>query len=431
MKAAGRGRARRTQAVLVLALALAAGAAKADDFPLAPGDTVRLQVAGLEQFSTVASVSNDGSISLPRFGRVRAEGQTIDEVRATLQEMVGSITFRLFDASRLASVLEIAPSDVVLEIERYRDVPVLGLVATPGLVPFTAGMTVRAAIAAAGGIFRPEAGAGLDPSETAIRLAELSRMARTRAETLANIWRLKSSLGENPPAPSAAELGLDPEEADELMALQAQMLATANENQRDALAMFDSVDPLLAKRMQYLEEQQTQQAEALELDRQELARITELKDRGLVHLADRVQEMSRTQYLSEAQFLQTQGEIERLRIQRAQSDGERRKLATDQRQADLAALAEAKHALFELESQIAGTQHALALSATGSVPQATPLSLATEAVVHRGTADDAVELRPGMDGLVQPGDAIEVVITDAAAPTPEALGPASLTRAAP
>ena len=252
---------RRMQALLVLALALAlacaAGSARAVDYPLAPGDMVRLQVAGIEQFPTVAPGSNDGFVSLPHFGRVKAQGRRLEEVRTTLQEMVESITFRVFDASRLASILEVAPSDIVLEVERYRDVPVLGFVVMPGLIPFSPGMTVRSASAAAGGIFRQgPAGGGIDLPGAAMRLTEISRLMRGRAEALARIWRLESALGENQPAPSAAELGLDQEDADELLALQAEMLATANEGYRGTLKLLDSLDPLFAKRTQDLEEQQ-------------------------------------------------------------------------------------------------------------------------------------------------------------------------------
>jgi len=419
------------QAQLVLAFACAAGPARADDYPLAPGDMIRLQIAGIEQFSTVAPVSNDGFVSLPHFGRFKAQGRTIEEVRTTLQEMVGSITFRVFDASRVASILEVAPSDIVLEVERYRDVPVLGFVARPGLIPFSPGMTVRSAIAAAGGIFRQDlAGGGIDLPGAAMRLAEISRLMRGRAETLARIWRLESALGENQPAPSAAELGLDQEDADELLALQAEMLATANEGHRGTLKLLDSLDLLFAKRTQYLEEQQKYQAEALEVDRQELARIRKLEERGLVR-ANRVHEMSRTEYLSAAQLLRTQGEIERLRIQRAQSYGERRKLDSDRREADLAALAEARRALFELDSRISGAQSALALAAPGASPEAMSLfSMATEAVTHRGTGDEAVELRPGLDALVQPGDVIEIVIMYTTAPEPAKSRPASWAGAA-
>jgi polysaccharide export outer membrane protein len=361
---------------------------------------------------------------LPYFGRVKAQGMTVERVRTTLQEMVGSITYRVFEASTLASVLEVAPNDVVLEIERYRDVSVLGYVATPGMIPFSPGMTVRSAIAAAGGVFRQNAaaGGGTDLAETAMRLAEISRLTHARAGTRASVWRLESVLGENPPTPTAAELGLNQEQADELLALQAEMLATEDKNHREVLEMLDNLDVIFAKRTQYLEEQQKFQIQALEGDRNELARIRSLAERGLV-LADRVHEMTRTQYLSEAALLQTQGEVERLRIQRAQSDGERRKLDADRREAGLAELAEARRVLFELDSQISGMQSALALAAPGVSPNATSFAVTTEAVIHRGTGDEAAELRPGLDALVEPGDAIEIVITDTTAPEPAVGNP--------
>lgn len=426
------GALRRLQVMMLLGVICATGTASADSYPLAPGDVVRLQVAGIEHFSTVAPVSNDGFVSLPRFGRVRAQGRTVEEVRSTLQEMVGSITFRVFDASRLASVLEVAPSDVDLEIERYRDVPVLGLVTNPGLIPFSPGMTVRSAIAAAGGILRPDAaGGGMDASGIVVRLAEISRLSRARAETLAAIWRLESALGQEVPAPTAAELGLNQEDADELMALHTEMLAAANQKQREAFELLDSLDTLFAKRAQYLEEQQKRQEEALEVDRQELARITDLKERGLAHLTDRVYEMGRTLHLSEVQLLQNQIELERIRIQRAQSDGERRELSADRREADLAALAEARRVLFDLESQISGTRSALALAAPLASPESMSLSVVTEAVIHRGTGGEAIELRPAMDALVQPGDAIEIVTTDTISPDQAEVQPASLAGATP
>lgn len=419
----------RLQALLVLALACASGAARAEDYSLAPGDVVRLEVAGIEQFSTIAAVSNDGFVSLPYFGRVKAHGRTVEEVRTTLQDMVGSIAFRVFDASRLATVLDVAPSDVVLEVERYRDISVSGFVATPGLVPFSPGMTVRSAVAAAGGILRQDAAeGGIDLAGMAMRLAEIGRLSRARADTLANIWRLESELGENPPAPTAAELGLDPDDAEELLALHAEMLEIANESHGGSLELLDSLNLLFEKRTQYLEEQQKYQAEALESDRQELARIRALEQRGLV-LADRVHDMNRTRYLSEAQFLQTQAEIERLRIQHAQSNRERQELDSDRREEDLAALAKARLELSELDSQISGAQSALALSAPGTSPEAMSFSMATEAVIHRGTGAEVIELRPGLDALVRPGDAIEIVFTETTGPESEASRPAFETGA--
>src|SRR5690606_36050130 len=141
------------------------------------------------------------------------------------------------------SVLDVAPSDVTLEIERYRDVAVLGHVTSPGLLPFRHGLTVRSAIAAAGGIAHADpAQGGSDASATAMRMAEISRLARTRAETLAKIWRLEGALGEDAPTPTAADLGLDQQDADGLLALHGELLAVGKQKQREALELLDSLD---------------------------------------------------------------------------------------------------------------------------------------------------------------------------------------------
>ncbi len=406
---------RRVAALLsVLLVASAIAPASADDYTLAPGDEVRLQVAGIEQFSATAQIANDGFVALPRFGRVDTQGKTVEEVLAILQDRVGSITFRVFDSSGLASVREITANDIGLQVARYRDVPVLGSVAKPGLIPFSPGMTVRAAIAAAGGILRMNAAVdGVDASTTALRLGEIRRLINARAEKLAEIWRIEKSLGEPRPAPSVAELGIDAKDADELLALQTRILSAADEDQDKSLELLDNIDQLSVERMKSLEEQLKLQAQTLDIDSSELARIKALLDRGLV-VSDRVHELSRMQYLSQAQLLQTQGELERLRIQRKQAEDDRRKVESDRRAKDLAALADARRDLSDLNSQLSGRQMSLALASPATTDTLSPLVV--EAVVHRGTGAGAGEMRLDLDALVQPGDVIEIILRVAAAP---------------
>lgn len=111
-------------------------------YKLGPGDQIKVTVFGADDLSGEFPVSDTGTAVLPLIGEVKAAGLTPRELEAAIR-------------SKLAGGYLKDPK-VSIQIMNFRPVYVLGEVAKPGDHPYVPGMTVRSAIALAGG-FTPRA----------------------------------------------------------------------------------------------------------------------------------------------------------------------------------------------------------------------------------------------------------------------------------
>lgn len=107
------------------------------DYRLGPADKIRVIVFGEPDLSGEFSVNGRGQLSLPLLGDVGAEGRTIDEVRESIA--AGLSEGYVVDARVAAEVIE------------YRPYYVLGEVGAPGEYPYSVGISVFKAVAAAEG----------------------------------------------------------------------------------------------------------------------------------------------------------------------------------------------------------------------------------------------------------------------------------------
>jgi polysaccharide export outer membrane protein len=104
---------------------------------LAPGDKIRVNVFGEDKLSGDFQISNDGDISLPLAGTIKAAGLT----KAEMEQQI---------ATNLKSKYLRDPR-VTVDVISYRPFYVLGEVKNPGEYPFRSGLNVLSAIAIAGG----------------------------------------------------------------------------------------------------------------------------------------------------------------------------------------------------------------------------------------------------------------------------------------
>ncbi len=109
-----------------------------DAYKLGPGDILQLSVFGVADFARRVTVNIDGNISVPFLGELHGEGLTIHDLRVAL-------TDGLTKDGRIQS------ADVSVEIVELRPFYISGDVSRPGAVPYRPGLTVRHAIALAGG----------------------------------------------------------------------------------------------------------------------------------------------------------------------------------------------------------------------------------------------------------------------------------------
>ena len=134
--------------IIVLALTLASvpGPARAGEEPresrqielkLAPGDTVKVTTFGMPSLTGEFIISDEGTIAFPLVGNVQAAGAKASDIQKAL-------------TAGLSAGYVNVPS-VSVEVSKYRPIYILGEVGKPGEYPYSHGLTVREAVAKAGG----------------------------------------------------------------------------------------------------------------------------------------------------------------------------------------------------------------------------------------------------------------------------------------
>ncbi|HLJ62530.1 MAG TPA: polysaccharide biosynthesis/export family protein [Stellaceae bacterium] len=137
--------------VLVIALPIAACSSQGSDLPplestgsgvdsqyrLGAGDKLRIQVLGADDLTGEYGVSDNGTISSPLIGEVKAAGLT----RAELEKAM---------AKKLAEGYIKNPR-VSVTVLTYRPFYIFGEITKPGEYPYASGMRVQNAVALAGG----------------------------------------------------------------------------------------------------------------------------------------------------------------------------------------------------------------------------------------------------------------------------------------
>lgn len=106
-------------------------------YTLDTGDVLRVTVYGDENLSDQYRVDDSGAIALPLVGSVPVRGSTTQEVTRRITAALSGGYMR--------------SPDVAVEVAEYRPFFIQGEVASSGQYPYVYGMTVRAAIATAGG----------------------------------------------------------------------------------------------------------------------------------------------------------------------------------------------------------------------------------------------------------------------------------------
>jgi len=140
----------RRWAVLGMAWGLAGCAPTGSDLPplpppvdtgayhLGPGDRVRVLVYEDKELSDTFAIGDDGIISLPLAGAVKASGETTGQLADAI-------------AAHLTERGMIKDPSVAVEVAAYRPIFILGEVNHPGQYAYEPGMTVVAAVSLAGG----------------------------------------------------------------------------------------------------------------------------------------------------------------------------------------------------------------------------------------------------------------------------------------
>ncbi len=195
---------RRTFAASAALLLAFAGSPARAEYRISAGDTLEVTALSIPGFKQEATVGIDGTVMVPLLGEVPAIGLTVAELRKALQKALPAKAVRQRNADGRESIAVIEPDEIGVRIAKYQPVYLSGDVTKQGEHPFHPGMTVRQAVALAGGYnllrFRME-----NPVvESANLRAEYDAVWASIARESANVWRLKAIIAGARPDKAAA-----------------------------------------------------------------------------------------------------------------------------------------------------------------------------------------------------------------------------------
>jgi polysaccharide export outer membrane protein len=308
--------------------------ATSESYRLGTGDVVELVVAGVPDLKQRALVNLDGEVAFALLGLCKAAGLTLRELRSEVAVGLASKFYYSRAADGREVAVTIRPEDVSVGLVEYRPVVVSGDVQRPGELPFRAGMTVRHAVAVAGGygISRPRS---RDPEAEAIELkSEYEALWLELIKEKLRVARLEAEMN------GAAELNVSQLPGDTASTTFAALLKTETEylrlRQLDLNKEQASLSTSIAqadKRFNILVSQFQKEQQGSADDLEELERVKGLFDRGSIPIT-RVYDARRAMLLSSTRALETSAEAARIERERDELKRRLQKL-DDQRRIDL------------------------------------------------------------------------------------------------
>jgi len=397
-------------AAVLAAMVVGGRPALAEDYRLQTGDVIDFSIASYADMQKKATVDDSGSIILPVLGRIVVRDLTLGELRQKVIEGMSqkSIPRVLPDGSENWVIFQ--ADQITVDIGEYRPIFIDGDVTTPGSMAFRPGITIRQAIATAGGfnIARMRVD---NPMLTSAELRGRYEVLRVKQQASAvKVARIKAQLGgeDKVVPPDAPALALVDFQAQALEIEQRRLDASDVNLKNDRSALSDA-EVKTAKRLTFLEDQTATDKEGAAQDQQELDRVKALFAKGLIPIT-RVNDAQRAVLLSATRALQTNAEIARL--EREQGDLQRSiTRLDDSRTIDLVnELRDESSQLAATEAEMRGVATQLVfveglraglLKQTGRNP---------EIAVTRTVNGDATQISAEQDTPLRPGDAITVVL---------------------
>lgn len=332
---------------------------QADEYRLQPSDIVELSVAGIEGLRQRAAVDVDGNIVLPIAGQMNVEGRTLAEVRNEFNEHLTSKSYDAQTSDGLTAYF-IDPDQVTIVVAEYRPVYITGDVARPGEQPFRPGLTVRQAIAVAGGYDLLRFSADNPFMQSATLRAEYDALWIQFAEAQSTLARLVAELTgkEEPNGIGFSDLPVDEELLAELARSEAEQMKIRLAELGNEKAYLQRLIAQNQNRFELLSQEQTQVRDDRDADERDLRRIRGLFEKGIT-TADRMTAARQALFNSSVRFLTTTAELGDLSNNLEGFRRQLEKVDADRRLELLQQLTEAKVALARATSELGAVSEKL------------------------------------------------------------------------
>jgi polysaccharide export outer membrane protein len=420
------------QLLMIIAFLLAPIAAHGE-YVLAPGDVLEIEVVGLRDFRHRVMIDLNGQASFPLIGDIKAAGVSVGELRKQVKSILSTKAFRSRQLDQqgrslsLDQVVTVSPDEVILNVAEYRPIYVNGDVANPGAQPYRPGMTVRQAIALAGGFdtmrFRGR-DPFLDSSDFRGDYYELwTEFAKVRAQAERFQAELdgKRALGQ----PKLDDLPLPSVVTSRIVDVEAQRLSVDNsDHQKEKQYLTDAVQQEDGRIATLQRQRETEQKDA-DSDAAEYSQLQANFSKGLVPMT-RLSDTRRQTLFSATRVLQTTALMNQ--VQRQRSEFARRLERVDDQRRDslLGKLQDANVRLATIRARLQAVGDKLLYAGVVRSQLARGAGGDPAIKVHRNDNDTSGNIAADEDTRLMPGDVVEVRLrleglpkfTDSGSPAP-------------
>jgi polysaccharide export outer membrane protein len=394
--------------LLVAALVLIPRVALSD-YRLQPGDIIDVSLTGAPDFKEHAPIGVEGEVGLPLSGQIKVRGLSLSEARAKIAGELANKLYRQYtnDGREISHL--IVGNEVVVTVSEYTPVFVNGDVTKPGAYPFRPGMTVRQAIAVAGGfdLIRSQ---GPDPvMQTAELQAEYQTLWLQVAGEQARSWRLrtelrdKSIVGADNTVPNPGGVAAD------FMKGEAEQLKAVTVDRESSKALLQEAIKKATLQLAILAEKKTKDEEGSQADLADFKTVRDLFQKGLAQIT-RLSEARRASLLSSEQLLQTLVESSNVERQRDEYARQLEKIDTQTRIDDLQELQRTNLHLAELTARLKSTSDRLLHVNLLRSQVAQGGSRAVDIGVYRKAEGGPGRIDAEEDLELTPGDVVEVAL---------------------
>lgn len=381
---------------------------------LAPGDSISYSVIGAPELNTVSVIGPDGRIQVPSAGWIKAAGVTIQDLRAIVEVAVSNRPYRVNGGTGEDTWRRVSPNELIIDVAAYRPVYLTGDVRSGGEVAYRPGLTLRQAVAQAGGL-----GLSLETSISPLELLELSSQRDLLVGEIefgeTTLERLEVDLSALSKIGAPVALDLAPNDRSEDVA---KRWLSARETERQLTAGNTKLRmEQMENRLEVLEKIQETNATNLQIEQELLERARKLIDRGIAP-ASTLDEARRGVLQMAMQELQTSGEIYRLRLDMARTGDEVKLLRTAQRVSLLERVAQWEATVQSLRKRLSTLDTRISL--LGGQLLIAPQSPSYRFEVFRVGANAPIVSESLNERLLLPGDVLSVTMIP---PEPEQTAP--------
>ena len=207
------------------------------------------------------TIDAHGDVNLKWLGQFRAQGLSLERLELLVQQDAAGKIVKQYDLNGDIYIIQLAGDEIEIARNGYRPIIIGGDVARTGEIDYRPAITVREAVALAGGVrsMLLADDVTIDPIQLLRWQTAYGQAALQHAQALVQSWRSSSELAQDmdlePPVPESVTVS--PSVLAELIAEQIRIRSINQENEAGEREFFEDARQQAAERVRILEEQIT------------------------------------------------------------------------------------------------------------------------------------------------------------------------------